>query len=168
MMKIVEQTSTQLTLKDSVKSAWGLRFVCTPFFILGCIGILLVITEGVFPSFFILFCIFVGTYGVFFTTVKTVILDREQNKITIKSEKLFRGRTREYPLSGMNVRAKETPFRVTTYSSLFIMKKEPIYIVLLEIPYSSRNIKLSGNHSMTRNQAMELVSLIRTFIITDY
>lgn len=163
-MKIVEQTSTQLILKDSVKSAWALRLVCTPFLMLGCIGIFLVITEGGFPSFFILFCLFVGIIGVFFTTVQTLILDKEKNQVIFKYQRLFRSKTQTYPLNQLDLRVKETPFRVKSHSSLLIIKKEPLYVVVVDINAGSKKIKLSGNYSFTRNKAVEIVSLIRSFL----
>ena len=167
MMRILEQTSTQLILKDSVTSAWALRLVCTPFLILGCIGIFLVITEGGFPNFFILFCLFVGGYGVFFTTIQTLILDKDKNQVIFKDQRLFRNKTQTYPLNQLDLRVKETPFTVKTSSSLWSIKKEPLYVVILDINAGSKKIKLSGNYSMTRKKAVELADLIRTFLRTS-
>ena len=163
-MKILEQTSTHLILKDSVKSAWGIRLFCTPFLILGCIGIFLVISEQTFPSFFIVFCILIGVPGVFLSTVKTVVLDQTQNKFSIIVQRLL-GRTKQdYSLNEISVRIKETPFRVTTHSSMLTPKKEPIYVVVLEITSSSQKIYLSGNYSFTQNEAVKIANLIRTFL----
>ncbi len=163
-MKILEQTSTHLILKDSVKSAWGIRLFCTPFLILGCIGIFLVISEQTFPSFFIVFCILIGVPGVFLSTVKTVVLDQTQNKFSIIVQRLL-GRTKQdYSLNEISVRIKETPFRVTTHSSILTPKKEPIYVVVLEMTSSSQKIYLSGNYSFTQNEAVKIANLIRTFL----
>ncbi|EAW35054.1 hypothetical protein [Lyngbya sp. PCC 8106] len=163
-MKILEQTSTHLILKDSVKSAWGIRLFCTPFLILGCIGIFLVISEQTFPSFFIVFCILIGVPGVFLSTVKTVVLDQTQNKFSIIVQRLL-GRTKQdYSLNEISVRIKETPFRVTTHSSILTPKKEPIYVVVLEMTSSSKKIYLSGNYSFTQNEAVKIANLIRTFL----
>lgn len=167
MMKIVEQTSTHLILKDSVQSAWAVRLLCTPFLILGCLGIFVVISEKIFPSFFIIFCLFVGITGVFFTTVQTLILDKEKNQIIFTYQRLFRNKTETYPLNQLDLKVKETPFRVKTYSSLLIVKREPLYVVSLDINAGTKKIKLSGNYSMTRKKAVELSDLIRTFLRTS-
>lgn len=163
-MKIIEQTSTHLILKDSVASAWGIRLVSTPFLILGCLGLLLVISEQTFPSFFIVFCLFIGIFGVFFSAVTTVILDKNKNKMSIKVKRLFRTTEREYSLNEVSVRVHQTPWQVKDYSSFLIVKKQSIYVVILEIASSSKKIKLSGNYSFTQNEAVKIASLIRTFL----
>ncbi len=58
------------------------------------------------------------------------------------------------------------PFTVKRYSSILIKKKEPICIVILEYPADARKIKLKlhGNYSFTRNEAVEIANLIRTFM----
>ncbi|MEB3279851.1 MAG: hypothetical protein VKK42_13135 [Lyngbya sp.] len=163
-MKILEQTSTHLILKDSVKSAWGIRLFCTPFFLFGCLGLVLVISEKIFPSLFILFCILVGVPGVFLTAVTTVVLDKSQNKLTIKIQRLLGGKTQEYSLNEMSFRVNKTPFLVETYSSILTTKKEPIYVVILEIASRPRKIYLSGNYSFTQNEAVKIANIIRTFL----
>lgn len=163
-MKILEQTSTHLTLKDSVIATWGIRLFCTPFLILGCIGIFLVISEQTFPSFFIIFCILISVPGVFMTAVKTVVLDKDQNKLTLIVQRLLGRTKRDYSLNEISVRIKKTPFRVTTHSSILTPKKEPIYVVVLEMTSSSQKIYLSGNYSFTQNEAVKIANLIRTFL----
>ncbi|MGB3512683.1 MAG: hypothetical protein WBA93_26390 [Microcoleaceae cyanobacterium] len=165
-MKILEQTSTHLILKDSVRAAWALRLFSMPFFIFGCIGIFLVISEKNFPSLFIILCLLFGIPGVLLTAVKKVVLDKNQNKLIVTVQRLLINTKKEYLLSGLNVSVKETPFVVKTYSSILTTKKEPICIVLLEYPAYSRKIKLSGNYSFTRNEAVEIANLIRTFLTT--
>ncbi|CAD5980162.1 hypothetical protein PCC9214_04614 [Planktothrix tepida] len=65
-MELIEQTSTQLLLKDSSTRVLLIRLVCTPFLMFGILGLFIVITEKVFPSLFIVFCLLVGILGVFF------------------------------------------------------------------------------------------------------
>ncbi|MGB3193112.1 MAG: hypothetical protein WBB43_27200 [Limnoraphis sp.] len=122
------------------------------------------ISEQTFPSFFIVFCILIGVPGVFLSTVKTVVLDQTQNKFSIIVQRLL-GRTKQdYSLNEISVRIKETPFRVTTHSSILTPKKEPIYVVVLEMTSSSQKIYLSGNYSFTQNEAVKIANLIRTFL----
>ncbi|MDJ0557229.1 MAG: hypothetical protein QNJ68_22845 [Microcoleaceae cyanobacterium MO_207.B10] len=109
-MKILEQTSTHLIIKDSVRAAWLLRLFSLLFFLFGCIGIFLVISEKTFPSLFVIFCIFFGVPGVLFTAVKTVVLDKNKNQLIITVQRLLVGTKREYSLSGLNVSVKKTPF----------------------------------------------------------
>ncbi|ERT06078.1 hypothetical protein M595_3960 [Lyngbya aestuarii BL J] len=163
-MKILEQTSTHLILKDSVKSAWGIRLFCTPFFLFGCLGLVLVIIEKIFPSFFIIFCLLFGIFGIFFSAVTTVILDKNKNKISIKVQRLFRKKEREYSLNEVSVRVHKTPWKVKDYSSFLIVKKESIYVVILEIASISKQIKFSGNYSFTQNEAVKIANIIRTFL----
>jgi hypothetical protein len=163
-MKILEQTSTHLILKDSVTSAWGIRLFSTPFLIFGCLGLFLVISEQTFPSLFIVFCLLFGIFGVFFSAVTTVILDKNQNKLSIKVQRLFRTNKHEYSLNEVSVRVHKTPWKVKDYSSFLIVKKESIYVVILEIASISKKIKLSGNYSFTQNEAVKTANMIRTFL----
>ncbi|CAD5980155.1 hypothetical protein PCC9214_04613 [Planktothrix tepida] len=59
---------------------------------------------------------------------------------------------------------QRTSFQVKTYSSILISQKEPIYIVVLEIPSAGKTIKISSNYSLLQNQALEIANQIRTFL----
>lgn len=163
-MELIEQTSTQLLLKDSSTRVLLIRLVCTPFLMFGILGLFIVITEKVFPSLFIIFCLLVGILGVFFTSHQTIYLDKNQNKLTLKTKRLFGTKKAEYPLDNLNIRVQRTSFQVKTYSSILISQKEPIYIVVLEIPSASKTIKISSNYSLLQNQALEIANQIRTFL----
>ncbi|WP_254174172.1 hypothetical protein [Planktothrix pseudagardhii] len=165
-MKLIEHNSNQLIFKDSTVGSWMIRLVCTPFLILAVLGFFLVITEKVFPSFFIIFCLVVGIFGVFWTSTQTVYLNKSQNKLRIETQRLLGTKRLEYPLDNLNVRVEKTSFRVKTYSSLLKSQKEPIYIVVLEIASNAQTINISSNYSLTRNQAVEIADLIRTFLNT--
>ena len=166
-MNILEQTETRLLMKDSVKSAWAIRLFSTPFFVLGGLGLILAISETIFPNLFVIFCVLVGGFGVFFTAVKTVEIDGTQKQLTLAVRRLLGGSKRTYPLNGVNVRVKKTAFRVKSYSSLFIQKREPIYVVVLEIYSASEKVYLSGNYSYTRNEAVKIANIARNFIDTS-
>ncbi len=154
-MQILEQSATHLILKDSVKSVLAIRLCCTPFLLIGCLGLFVVILEKVFPSIFIIFCLYVGISGVFLSAVTTVTLDKTQNRLNIKVQRLFTKTEQDYSLNVMSVRVKEIALRV---------KKKSIYIVLLEIASRSRPIKLSGNYSFTQTEAVKTVNLIKSFL----
>lgn len=163
-MKIIEQTSNQLILKTSSIGVWMIRLVCSPFLIVGGMGLFIVITETVFPSLFIIICLIFGTVGVFFSCEETVCLNKSQNQFLIQTKRLLGTKTREYSLNDIHVRVQETPFQVKTHRSILRTQKEPIYLVILEIPSCSKTIKISNNYSFTRDQAVEIAALIRSFL----
>ncbi|CAD5949426.1 hypothetical protein NO108_02825 [Planktothrix rubescens] len=165
-MKIIEQNSNQLILKTSTIGVWMIRLVSTPFLILGGIGIFIIITEKVFPSFFIIFCLIFGTLGVFFSSEQTVCFNKSQNQFQIQTKRLLGTKTREYPLNDIHVRVQKTPFQVKSQTSILRTQKEPIYLVILEIGSNSEKIKVSDNYSFTRDQAVEMADLIRIFLNT--
>lgn len=163
-MEVIEQTSNQLLLRDSSRGVLLIRLICTPFLMFGILGLFIVITEKVFPSLFVIFCLFVGILGVFFTSHQTLYLDKSQNKLTLKTKRILGNRKEEYPLDNLNVRVERTSWQVKTYSSILRIQKEPIYIIILEIPAYSKTIKISSNYSLLHNQALEIANRIRTFL----
>ncbi|MGL4499426.1 MAG: hypothetical protein ACRC78_08465 [Planktothrix sp.] len=163
-MKIIEQTSNQLIIKTSGIGVWMIRLVCTPFLILGVIGLFIVITETLFPSLFIIICLIFGTLGVFFTCEETVCFNKSQNQFLIQTKRLLGTKTREYSLNDIHVRVQKTPFQVKTHTSILRTQKKPIYLVIVEIPSCSKTIKISNNYSFTRDQAVEIAALIQSFL----
>lgn len=165
-MKIIEHSSNHLILQDSTVGTQIFRLVCIPFLILAIIGLVLSITEQIFPSFFIIFCLIFGVYGVFLTSAQRIYFNKSQNKLSIQTQRLLGKQTQEYPLDNISVRLQETPLRVRSYSSLFGTAKEPIYIIVLELGNNAQKIRLSSNFTLTHTRALEIVSLIQTFLNT--
>lgn len=154
-MKIVEHTSNYLTLKDSAVAVWLTRLGCSPFWLLGCLGLWIVIREKAFPNFFIIFCFVTGLIGVFFTSNKTLHFDKIQNKLSIQIERLLVKIKREYLLNEISLIVKETPFITGTYP-------EKIYLIILKATSNSQKIRLY----FTRNKALEIADEIRIFMNT--
>ena len=162
-MKIVGQTSNQLIIKDSAIAAWGTRLVGSLFLLVGCIGLFIIISEKVFPNFFIIFCLIIGIIGVFFTSNKTILIDKSQNSFIVNTRRILGNKKFKYLLNEINVSVKQTPFKVKKYSGI-TTQKQSIYVVVLEIASHSQKIHLHGNYSFTRNEAVEIANLIRSFL----
>lgn len=173
-MKIVEHTSTHLILKDSPISLWATALACTPFLLGGCVSILLMISliiEGEIPSLqgllVTIFFVYIGLIGVFGTSRKILLIDKNQNKLTVKSERILGNQSIEFPLNQSSVRVKETCMRGSLSTSFLSTRRhETIYVVVIETACSSQKIHLTGNYGFNRNKAIEIGELICAFLPT--
>lgn len=167
-MKILEHTSTQLTLKDSILMIWIARLIGSVFLIFGCLGffilfeeIILSILNGEILSnlqslFFITFCIVIGIAIVFFSSVNTFYFDKNLKKLIIKYERILRKKVVEYPLDDIRAVVVEKKYSSKTNQYQFF--------IALIIASNSRNIRLSNTSYLRLRKAEERADLIRSFL----
>jgi hypothetical protein len=188
-VKIVEQTSTHLILKNSRIGTWLTRLFCLPFLILGCGGLFLVISEIINEKtfsqpidpmgiVFIVFCLGVGVVGVFWSDTRTFVFDKPKKQLNLKIEKLLKHSNRQYKFDEVSVQIKRTSkrtSRISTESNFLIpirSRKEPVFVVVLQIASNSQKIHLTGYNAMSadrkfsRNEAVEFAETIRNFMNT--
>ncbi|MEQ9372840.1 MAG: hypothetical protein RIG63_28040 [Coleofasciculus chthonoplastes F3-SA18-01] len=174
-MKILDQTSTHLTLQHSEQLILLSRLFCGVCLVIGIIVLIFnAITEQYIPVYYIsgilaLFLALLGGIGIFLTPHKTFCFDVNQNKLTIKSQRLLGKSISEYPLNDMTVRVKRHVSTGKNGNVLFVF-----YDVFLKITSNSKKIYLSGrgsgnyNYIEQRDEALEFAELIRSFINTSH
>ncbi|MEC4894875.1 MAG: hypothetical protein SAL07_18710 [Oscillatoria sp. PMC 1051.18] len=185
-MKIVEQTSTHLILKNSGIATWITRLACLPFLILGSGGLFLIISEIInektFPPLmgilFTLFCTYIGILGVFWSDTRSFVFDKTKKQLNFTIKKLLKHTNRKYSFDEVAVQVKRTSRRTSRISaesnSLVPMRnsKEPVFVVVLQIASNSQEIYLSGNYTLginrnfNRNEAVEFAKIVRDFMNT--
>ncbi|HBB31567.1 MAG TPA: hypothetical protein DDZ80_04325 [Cyanobacteria bacterium UBA8803] len=159
-MKILEHTSTNLTLIDSTVGIWLGRLIGSIFLSLGCLGLFLLITSNSFPSLysliFLTVCLTVGIIFVFFLPKNTLWFDKKAGKLIFKSQKLLWTKVVEYPLSDI--------------TSVIVDKRRAsdntTYAVTLKIASRPQKLCLSSMVFMRLKKAEERANLICTFLNT--
>ncbi|MBE9128053.1 MULTISPECIES: hypothetical protein [unclassified Coleofasciculus] len=159
-IKILQHTPTHLTLKDQAKLIWTVRLISIPFLILGILGLLLCISEKIFPNLPIIIFLVLGILGVFFPSNKRVEFDKSENKLSIKIERFLYVKKMKYSLDDVNV---FTPKRYKTHRRGLRHYETDSWVVILQIASHSKKINLSG-YAFTRYAASEIADLIRFFL----
>ncbi|MBD2044124.1 hypothetical protein H6F78_00500 [Coleofasciculus sp. FACHB-64] len=167
-MKILEHTSTRLTLQDSTIYVWFARLVGSLFLFIGCGALFLFIEsmkgvrldnlaniiEKSLPGIgFMIFFLSFGITFVFFFPKRTVWFDKENEKLVIKTERLLMTKTIEYPITDIASVIVEK-----NYSS---NNSAQVYTIYLNIAFNRQKIRLSSSGF---NKAKERANLIRSFL----
>lgn len=157
-MKILEQTSTHLTLQDSTGILWMTRIVSGIFFVWSSADIILSVFK---PSFFsLLILIHIIGFSCFslafalFPSRNTVNFDKDQKKLTLIYESVLKKKTIEYLLDEIiNVVAEEKLDSDGSY-----------YNVVLKLSSGYQDLPLSQTSFISSNQARETAHLLRNFL----
>lgn len=169
-MKILEHTSTHLTLQDSAIGIWFGRLIGSIFLFMGCVGLFLLIEsfDGVSLDNldnlikellggigFMIFNLTFGTIFVFFLPKKTVWFNQQNCKLIIQANRLIGTKTIEYPICNITDVIVEKNY----YSS-----NSPTYSIFLRIASKPQKIRLSNISVMRLKKAQERAALIRNFL----
>lgn len=116
-MKILEQTSTHLTFKDTTLEICIFRLGGAIFLLFGVLGFVLsiflnIISNGMdagmlFMTLAMAIPIITGTFLLLYFPKKTICFNKNLNKLTLKSEALLRKRNDEYAISDIRKVALE-------------------------------------------------------------
>lgn len=166
-MKILEHTSTHLTLQDSAIDVWLGRLIGSIFLFMGCVGLFLVIEsfkevtlnnlDNLIKELsggigFMIFNLAGGITFVFFLPRKTVWFDKQNRKLIVKAERLLGTKIIEYPICNITNVIVEKNY----YSS-----NSPTYSIYLNIASKPKKIRLS---STSFKKAQERANLLRSFL----
>ena len=160
-MKILEDTSTNITMQTPTIVVVLGRLVCGLILIVGAIGI--VVTQQTSGNLYIFsLLILLGFLGLFIPSQRTFYFDKSENKLTVKKERLLGKSTVDYPLENINVRVKRHEIKGKKGVLLYF------YELILERTHNSKKINLSGRTSGSyiwqRDQAVAIADKIRSFV----
>lgn len=166
-MKILEHTSTRMTLQDSAIDVWFVRLGGSIFLIMGCVGLFLfiesfeeiiwdnldnIIKELLGGVGFMIFNLTLGSIFVFFVPKTTVWIDKEKGKLILNYERLLGTKIIEYSIGDITSVIVEKNYNYDAGST---------YIVYLKIGSKGQKIQLSN---LGFKKAQERANLIRSFL----
>jgi hypothetical protein len=165
-MKILEHTSTHLTLQDSAISIWFGRLIGSVFLFMGCVGLFLliesfeevlldnldnIIEELLGGIGFMIFNLTFGITFVFFLPNRTVWFDKHNGKLIIKAKRLLGTKIIEYPICNITNVVVEKNY----------ISNSPTYTIFKKIASKRQKIRLSN---MRFKKAEQRANLIRSFL----
>ncbi|HEY9649783.1 MAG TPA: hypothetical protein V6C95_03905 [Coleofasciculaceae cyanobacterium] len=165
-MKILEHTSTHLTLQDSAITIWLWRFIGSIFLFMGCVGLFVFIKSFedvvlnndienlLMGTIFMIVSLTGGITSVFFLAKNTVYFNKINGNLTIKSEALFGTKIIEYSINNI---------------AEVIVKKNhnsdgTAYSIFLKLVYPSKKLQLSNTSFSCLRKAEERANIIRHFL----
>lgn len=170
-MKILEHTSTHLTLQDSAIGVLLGRLIGSIFLFMGCVGLFLFIEsfeEVILNNLnnldnlikalsggigFMIFNLAGGITLVFFLPRQTLWFDKQNGKLMIKTERLLGTKNIEYPICNIT--------NVIVEKNHYNSSNGPTYSIYLKIASKPKKIRLS---STSFKKAQERANLIRSFL----
>ena len=160
-MKILEETPNNLTIQTPAIVVVLGRLVCGLILIVGAIGI--VVTQQTSGNLYIFGLLtLLGFIGLFIPSQRTFYLNKNENKLTVKKERLLGKSTLEYSLENINVRVKIHEIKGKKGVLLYF------YELILERNHNSKKINLSGRTSGSyiwqRDEAVAIADKIRSFV----